>query len=293
MSNILITGANGQLGNCLRDLTREDTARKYYYTDVAELDITDEAQIEQFVTDCEISVIINAAGYTAVDRAENDVEKCYLINRDATRNLAQVAAKHHCFLVHISTDYVFDGKEDVPHKVTDRVNPQSVYGKSKWEGEVAMAQSKCDGVIIRTSWLYSEYGGNFVKTMLKLGKEKEEIRVVNDQFGGPTYARDLAEAILKIVTKCNDHQGLKIYHFANRGVISWNDFARQIMANAGLSCRVLPVSTLEYNAIAPRPAHSAFDLTDIERDLDIRIPQWDDSLLVCMQNIENQCIDKM
>ncbi len=288
MSNILITGANGQLGNCLRDLTREDVVNQYFYTDVAELDITDEARIDKFVADNRIHVIINAAGYTAVDKAENDVEKCFLINRDATRNLAQVAAQHHCFLVHISTDYVFDGKEDIPHKVTDRVNPQSVYGRSKWEGEVAMAQSKCDGVIIRTSWLYSEYGGNFVKTMLRLGKEKEEIRVVNDQFGGPTYARDLARVILQIIAKSENYKGLTVYHFANRGVISWNDFAKQIMTNAGLSCRVLPVSTLEYNAIAPRPAHSAFDLSAIEHDLGIHIPQWDESLSICMQNIENQ-----
>lgn len=292
MSNVLFTGANGQLGNCLRDLTRDDFFNKYFYTDVAELDITDEAQIEKFVTDHQIQVIVNAAGYTAVDKAENDAEKCYLINRDATHNLAQVAARHQCFLVHISTDYVFDGKRDTPHKVTDPVNPQSVYGKSKWEGEVAMTQSQCNGVIIRTSWLYSEYGGNFVKTMLRLGKEKEEIRVVNDQFGGPTYARDLACAILKIIEKWDTCKGLKVYHFANKGVISWNDFAKQIMANAQLSCRVLPVSTLEYNAIAPRPAYSAFDLTDIEHDWNINIPQWDESLWVCMQNIKNQQVDK-
>lgn len=288
MSNILITGANGQLGNCLRDLSHNDDRHTFFYTDVDELDITNLDQVEDYVSKHDIEVIINAAGYTAVDRAETDAERCFLINRDATRNLAMVTKRHDIFLVHISTDYVFDGTSSTPYKPDDTVNPQSVYGRSKAEGEKAVFDADCRAVIIRTSWLYSEYGGNFVKTMLRLGKERDEIKVVDDQFGGPTYAGDLAQFILTVVQQRNFIEGVKIYHFANQGVITWNEFARQIMRNASLPCRVLPVSTAEYGAAAPRPASSAFDLSAVNRDFGFDIPQWYESLKKCMQKINNQ-----
>ncbi|MCQ2272125.1 MAG: dTDP-4-dehydrorhamnose reductase [Bacteroidales bacterium] len=288
MNNILITGANGQLGHCLHDLCGNDPTSRYFYTDVAELDITDAQQVNAFVEKNNIDVIINAAGYTAVDKAESDVERCYLINRDATKILAEVSALHHCFFVHISTDYVFEGSEDKPHRPGDAINPQSVYGKSKAEGEAAIAEAGCHSVIIRTSWLYSEYGANFVKTMLRLGNEKTEIGVVADQLGGPTYAGDLAKAILVIVKNRRQFAGLHIYHFANKGKVSWCDFARQIMENAGLPCKVVPLKTSEYKTAARRPAFSVFDLSDIENDFGIEIPEWSESLKKCMQIIKNQ-----
>lgn len=288
MSNILITGANGQLGNCLRDLAHNDSRHVFFYTDVDELDITNLEQVEDYVSKHDIEVIVNAAGYTAVDKAETEVERCFLINSDATRNLALVTKRHDIFLVHISTDYVFDGTSEVPYKPYDAVNPQSVYGKSKAAGEVAIMETGCHAVIIRTSWLYSEYGSNFVKTMLRLGRERDEIRVVDDQMGGPTYARDLAQTILTIMEERSFIEGTKIYHFANQGIVSWNEFARQIMRNASLSCKVLPISTAEYGAVAPRPASSVFDLSAVIQDFGIEIPQWQDSLRKCIQNINNQ-----
>lgn len=288
MSNILITGANGQLGNCLRDLSHNDTRHVFFYTDVDELDITSLDQIEDYVSKHGIDVIINAAGYTAVDKAQTDVERCFLINRDATRNLALVTKRHDIFLVHISTDYVFDGNSATPYKPGDPVNPQSVYGLSKAEGEQAIFNTGCRAVIIRTSWLYSEYGSNFVKTMLRLGRGHDEIKVVNDQIGGPTYAGDLAEVILTIIEQRDFIQGTRIYHYANQGAISWNEFAHQIMRNASLSCKVLPVSTAEYGAAAPRPASSVFDLSSVTEDFSIQIPFWKDSLQKCMQRINNQ-----
>ncbi|MBO4655131.1 MAG: dTDP-4-dehydrorhamnose reductase [Bacteroidales bacterium] len=288
MSRILITGANGQLGNCLRDLAHSDSRHLFFYTDVDELDITNLEQVEDYVSKHDIEVIINAAGYTAVDKAETDAERCFLINRDATRNLALVTKRHDIFLVHISTDYVFDGASSVPYKPEDPINPQSVYGSSKAAGEAAIRETGCHAVVIRTSWLYSEYGGNFVKTMLRLGRERDEIRVVDDQFGGPTYAGDLAQFIMAVVSQRNFIEGMRIYHFANQGVISWNEFARQIMRNASLSCKVLPVSTAEYGAVAPRPAFSVFDLSAVNQDFGFEIPQWNDSLRKCMQKIDNQ-----
>lgn len=288
MSNILITGANGQLGNCLRDLAHSDSRHHFFYTDVDELDITSMEQVEDYVQKHNIEVIINAAGYTAVDKAETDADRCFLINRDATRNLALVTKGHGIFLLHISTDYVFDGTSSKPYKPDDRTNPQSVYGKSKAAGEVAVLESGCHAVIIRTSWLYSEYGSNFVKTMLRLGRERDELRVVDDQIGGPTYAGDLAQAIMTIVEKRNYVEGTKVYHYANQGTVSWYGFAQQIIRNASLLCKVDPVSTAEYGAKAPRPASSVFDLTAVIEDFSIQIPFWRDSLVKCMQNINNQ-----
>ena len=287
--NILITGANGQLGNCLRDLA-DDYQGKYtfFHTDVEELDITDAAAIDRYVVDNQIQVIVNAAAYTAVDKAEDDVDMAYKLNRDAVRNLAEVAKAHDCLLVHISTDYVFSGECCHPYKEDDTPAPKSVYGASKLAGEQAVAEVGCRAIIIRTSWLYSEYGHNFVKTMLRLGDERKEVSVVCDQIGGPTYAGDLAQAILLCLTANLEKTGMQVYHFANEGVISWYDFAKAIMEISGKSCAVFPIFTGEYPAKAPRPAYSVFNLRKTKTELGISIPYWRDSLALIINKLLNK-----
>ena len=282
----MITGANGQLGNCLRDLAA-DYQDKYlfYYTDVAELDITNAAAIDQYVVDHRIDIILNAAAYTAVDKAEDDEENAYRINCEAVRNLAMAAKKHDLFLVHISTDYVFSGESSTPYVETDSPAPKSVYGATKLAGEQAILESGCRAVIIRTSWLYSEYGHNFVKTMLRLGNERDVVKVVNDQVGGPTYAGDLARVVMRML----DHQpetGTEIYHFANEGVCSWFDLAKTVMEMGGLGCRVEPISTSEYPAKTRRPASSSFNLRKIKSTLGVDIPYWKDSLALIISKLK-------
>ena len=286
MRNILITGANGQLGNCLRDLAKEYQDKYlFYYTDVAELDITDSAAIDQYVVDHRIDIILNAAAYTAVDKAEDDEANAYRINCEAVRNLAMATKKHGLFLVHISTDYVFAGDASAPYEETDTPAPKSVYGASKLAGERVVLESGCRAVIIRTSWLYSEYGHNFVKTMLRLGSEREVVKVVNDQVGGPTYAGDLARVVMSML----EHQpetGTEIYHFANEGVCSWFDLAKTVMEMGGLECRVEPISTSEYPAKARRPASSSFNLRKIKSTLGVDIPYWKDSLALIINKLK-------
>ena len=289
MNHILITGANGQLGNCLRDLAAEYQDKyRFFYTDVEELDITDIAAINRYVSDNHIHVIINAAAYTAVDKAEDDVDMAYKLNRDAVRNLAEVAREHDCLLMHISTDYVFSGEACHPYKEDDTPAPKSVYGASKLAGEQAIEESGCRAIIIRTSWLYSEYGHNFVKTMLKLGSEREEVSVVCDQIGGPTYAGDLAQAVMVCVTEDSEHEGVHIYNYANEGVISWYDFAKAVMEIAGNGCHVKSIFTGEYPAKAARPAYSFFNLRKVKEKFGINIPYWRDSLIL----IINKLLDK-
>ena len=286
--NILITGANGQLGNCLRDLAADFQDKyNFYYTDVAELDITDAAAIEAYIVDNQIDIILNAAAYTAVDKAEDDKENAYRINCTAVKNLAEAAKKHGLFLVHISTDYVFPGDACTPYTETDPTGPLSVYGRTKLAGEQAIVESGCRAVIIRTSWLYSEYGNNFVKTMLRLGAERDVVKVVCDQVGGPTYAGDLAGAVLKML----GHQpetGVEFYHFANEGVCSWYDFAKAIMELGGMDCRVEAIPTSEYPAKAHRPAFSVFNLGKIKRTLSYEIPYWRDSLLLVISKLQQK-----
>ncbi|MBQ3751556.1 MAG: dTDP-4-dehydrorhamnose reductase [Bacteroidales bacterium] len=289
MNHILITGANGQLGNCLRDLAAEYQERyRFFYTDVEELDITDAAAIDRYVADNQIQIIVNAAAYTAVDKAEDDVDMAYKLNRDAVRNLAEVSKAHDCLLVHISTDYVFSGESCHPYKEDDTPAPKSVYGASKLAGEQAVAQVGCRAIIIRTSWLYSEYGHNFVKTMLRLGDERKEVSVVCDQIGGPTYAGDLAQAIFLCLTSNLEKKGIQVYHFANEGVISWYDFAKAIMEISGKSCAVFPIFTGEYPAKAPRPAYSVFNLRKTKTELGISIPYWRDSLALIINKLLNK-----
>ncbi|MBO7648274.1 MAG: dTDP-4-dehydrorhamnose reductase [Bacteroidales bacterium] len=284
---ILITGANGQLGNCLRDLAKDCQDHfEFIYTDVDTLDITDAKAIESFVVDNRIDIIVNAAAYTAVDKAEEDVEAAFRINRDAVALLAAAAKRHSCHLVHISTDYVFSGEACHPYPVDAPVEPKSVYGRTKAESERAIRESGCSATIIRTSWLYSEYGHNFVKTMLKLGDEREEIAVVCDQVGGPTYAGDLAAAILKVLETNIGKTGVTIYHYANEGTASWFDFAKAIMEMGGKECRVKAIFTSEYPAKASRPAYSIFDLSLIKKEIQIEIPYWRNSLELVINKLQ-------
>lgn len=289
MRNILITGANGQLGNCLRDLAMEYQDKyNFYYTDIAELDITDAGAIDAYVADNRIDIILNAAAYTAVDKAEDDKENAYRINCTAVANLANVAKKHGLALVHISTDYVFSGELATPYVETDTPAPKSVYGSTKLAGEQAIEESGCRAIVIRTSWLYSEYGNNFVKTMLRLGREREEVSVVCDQIGGPTYAGDLARVIFSLLEKESELSGTEFYHFANEGVCSWFDFSKAIMEMGGLGCRVKAIPSSDYPAKARRPASSVFNLGKVKAATGMQIPYWRDSLILVINKIQEK-----
>ena len=280
---ILITGANGQLGSSLQKIHATYANCVFFFTDIDTLDICDKRQLGDFVQSNRIGYILNCAAYTAVDRAEDDRENCMRINRDAVRYIGEVATAEGIKVIHISTDYVFDGTQTRPYREDDPTNPASVYGQSKLEGEIALHHACPDAVIIRTSWLYSEYGANFVKTMLRLGKERKEINVVCDQTGTPTYAEDLAVAMMNIV----EHQPFipGIYHFSNEGVCSWYEFSAKIMELAGLDCQVNPIKTCEYPTRAIRPAYSLLDKEKIKKTFHIQIPHWEESLEKCLKSI--------
>lgn len=284
MARILITGANGQLGMSLRRIgfSASDDA---FFTDVNDLDITDIEAIRHFVRTNEIDTIVNCAAYTAVDKAEEDLEKAVTLNTIAVAKLATVAYEEACLLIHISTDYVFDGTATEPYTEHSHPNPQSVYGKSKLGGERAILKSQCIAIIIRTAWLYSEYGNNFVKTMLRLAKEKGELRVVADQYGTPTYAGDLARAIVAIVSDTDAAEKSGIYHFTDEGQCSWYDFAKEIVADSGLTCKVHPLRTEEYPTKAFRPAYSVLDKGKIKRMFGLEIPDWKEPLAHCVEEL--------
>jgi dTDP-4-dehydrorhamnose reductase len=282
--NILVTGSNGQLGMCLRDATHSIDVvcniytNNYIFTDIEDLDITDICALSNFVQKNNIDCVINTAAYTAVDKAESEDDLAYEINSDAVWNLAHICMEQNVFLIHISTDYVFDGTAKKPYKPNARTNPISVYGASKLEGEQAIFFEQIPSIIIRTSWLYSKYGHNFMKTMLRLGKEKKEIYVVDDQYGAPTNAHDLAATILQIVEQTNKITKPTIFHYANEGATTWHGFATEIMKIAQLPCLVHPVTTDKYPTPAARPAYSVFDLSKIKKQFNIQIPNWIDSL---------------
>lgn len=283
---ILVTGSNGQLGSEMVALQAQQTHHQWFNLDINELDITDKNAVEQFVVNNKIDGIINCAAYTNVDKAEEDLALCYKVNRDAPQYLAQAIEKVGGFIIHISTDYVFDGTNNIPYTEQDKPNPVTIYGKSKIEGEQYVCESCKQHIIIRTAWVYSSYGKNFVKTMIKLGKEKSSLGVIFDQIGSPTYARDLAKAIITIV-----NQGIKpgIYNFSNEGVISWYDFTKHIHQLANItSCKVVPIHTADYPTLAQRPHFSVLDKTKIKNTYNIEIPYWRDSLEECIQLLEQQ-----
>lgn len=282
--NILVTGANGQLGNEMRVVAAEQKQLAYYFTDVAELDICNEQAVEHFVAERAIDCIVNCAAYTNVNKAEEDAVLCDKLNHLAPANLARVAAKYRIGLVHVSTDYVFNGEHHVPYREDDATCPNSVYGTTKLAGEEAIRTIHPEAVIIRTAWLYSSFGDNFVKTMLRLGKEREELGVVFDQIGTPTYARDLARAIQHII---GSDVVPGIYHYSNEGVCSWYDFTKAIFDLAGIStCCLKPLHTDEYPTPAARPHYSVLDKTKIKQTYGVEVPHWIDSLRECMKLID-------
>ena len=284
MIPILVTGSRGQLGDAIRRRIDRLPAYTFTLTDIDELDLCDKKAVLDFVRRGRYAYIINCAAYTAVDRAESDAERCLQINRDAVGHLATAARKVGARIIHISTDYVFDGRATRPYREDDTPSPTSVYGRTKLAGEqILLRELPTDAVILRTAWLYSEVGNNFVKTMLRLGAERPEIRVVNDQLGSPTYAGDLAEAVLHILTAPTFHPG--IYHYTNEGTCSWYDFARHILATAHPTCTVHPIPTTDYPTPAARPAYSVLDKTHIRTVYGLSIPRWQDSLDRCLQHL--------
>ncbi len=286
MHNILVTGSNGQLGNEFRLVVEEkDKINKYFYKDVADLDITNKNDVSNFIISNNIDIVVNCAAYTNVDKAEDDIEKADLINHIGPKNLAEVCRERNGFLIHISTDYVFDGTKNTPYTETDETKPLGVYGETKLKGENAIINSGCEYVIIRTSWLYSSFGKNFLKTMQKLTAEKESLEVVFDQVGTPTYAGDLANVIHKIIIK-ND-KGIKnqVYHYSNEGVCSWYDFAVAINEALGHSCKVFPYHSDEFPSKVTRPSYSVLDKTKIKNILGIEISYWRDSMEKCIKSL--------
>lgn len=281
--NILITGCNGQLGNEMQ-LLEGASRHTFFNTDVAELDITNKAAVKAFVESKDIDGIVNCAAYTAVDKAEDNAELCHLLNATAPAYLAEAVGKRGGWIVQVSTDYVFDGTGHTPYTEEMAVAPNSVYGSTKAEGEKAVLKLCEKAMVIRTAWLYSTFGNNFVKTMLRLGRERSELGVVFDQIGTPTYAADLAAAIMAAIDK-----GIVpgIYHFSDEGVTSWYDFTKAIHRLGHITtCKVRPLHTDEYPAKAPRPAYSVLDKTKIKNTFGITIPHWEEALAVCIKKLE-------
>ncbi len=282
---ILVTGSNGQLGRSLQKIAKTDRKHDWFFTDVAELDITKTTQVKHYINSENIEVCINCAAYTAVDKAEDDQQMAFMLNATAPQILADACHETNALLIHVSTDYVFDGQNYKPYQEDDVISPASAYAKSKADGEKAVITSGAKYAIVRTSWLYSAYGGNFVKTMLRLGQEKESLNVVADQVGTPTYAFDLAAAILLIAEseKAEDHN--QIYHFSNEGAISWYDFAQTIMQLENLDCKVVPIESKDYPVKTKRPFYSVLNKSKIKNHFGIQIPYWRNSLKKCLEEI--------
>jgi dTDP-4-dehydrorhamnose reductase len=288
-SKILVTGANGQLGNEIRRLCRNFPGLEFIFTDVDMLDITNPDAVSVFMEASKPAIVVNCAAYTNVDAAEVDVKNVRKINSLAPQVLAAACAMQDAFLIHISTDYVFDGEATEPYTEEDETNPVSVYGNSKLEGEEKIKTVFDNYLIIRTSWMYSEFGHNFVRSIIALAKDRESLEIVNDQFGSPTYARDLANCIIDIIIKSilNPKAYLPgIYHYANQGTCSWYDFAQEILNIYGINtCKLIPVSTEQFPAVAKRPKYSVLDTTKVRESFGIGIPNWRDSLRECLSSI--------
>lgn len=284
MKTILITGANGQLGKSIHALSGPYKGYRFLFTDIDTLDICDKERLLEYARAQGTNYIVNCAAYTAVDKAEDDEIACLRINKDAVRNLGEVAAAIGAGVIHISTDYVFDGTNSIPYTETDYTCPMSAYGRSKQAGELILRAVCPDAVILRTAWLYSEYGNNFVSTMLRKGNECSELNVVSDQIGTPTYAGDLARAILSIIDYAESNKLVKgIYHFTNEGVCSWYDFARKIFELAGLRCQAIPIETKDYPTRAIRPQYSVLNKGKIKKTYALTIPHWEDSLRAALK----------
>ena len=289
--NILVTGSNGQLGSEIKDLAASYKNFNFFFSVLPALDISNRNQLDVFFTENKINTVINCAAYTAVDKAEEDEIIAKKVNSEGVLNLVNAVAKVNGKLIHISTDYVFDGNSFLPYQESDEVNPIGVYGNTKRSGELAVINANIDGIVIRTSWLYSAYGNNFVKTMLRLGGEREELGVIFDQVGTPTSASDLAKTCLDILSY-NEEAKIngkgKLYHFSNEGVASWYDFAVAIMELGKVDCQVKPIQTKDYPTLAKRPPFSVLNKTKIKTDFEIEIPYWRDALVSCINKLENK-----
>lgn len=283
---ILITGSNGQLGSEINKLSTNYKKLDFVFKDLPELDICNIGALEKFIIDNQVVAVINCAAYTAVDKAEQHELIAKKVNSEGVKNLVYALQKVNGKLIHISTDYVFDGNNSVPYKESDQVNPIGVYGKTKRQGELAVINSNIDSIVIRTSWLYSSFGDNFVKTMLRLGKEKESLNIIFDQIGTPTYAKDLAKVCLDILFKNFSEKISRkgnLYHYSNEGVASWYDFAISVMELGKSSCKINPIETKDYPTFSKRPHYSVLNKSKIKEDFEIEIPYWKNSLKECIK----------
>jgi dTDP-4-dehydrorhamnose reductase len=285
MRNILVTGSNGQLGNSIREIAGSFPQYHFHFTDIAELDITDAQAVEKTIKELDIHCIINCAAYNAVDRAESEPQVANLLNAEAVGNLARAAAKASAVFIHVSTDYVFDGTNHEPISEEQLPKPISVYARSKAIGEQQALSLNKKSVVVRTSWLYSEYGSNFMKSMIRLGKERQELGVVYDQIGTPTYAGDLANALLRLLPEFDKITQPEVFHYSNEGVASWYDFAVAIHEVAAIRCNLKPIRTSEYPLPAPRPMYSVMAKEKIKQTFGITIPHWRTSLVRCIGNL--------
>jgi dTDP-4-dehydrorhamnose reductase len=286
--NILVTGCKGQLGTELQKIAASETQHHWLFTDVDTLDICDKEAVEHRFSANNIEVCINCAAYTAVDKAEDEPELAERINAYAPQVLAETCLKHNALLMHVSTDYVFGGDADEPYSVDDPINPQSMYGKTKAEGERLIRESGCNHFIVRTAWLYSATGKNFVKTMLQLADTHDEINVVADQKGCPTWAYDLACALVRLLNQNGKKPVHETFHFTNEGQITWYDFTLAIMEIGGKQCKVNPITTDQYSTKAKRPAYSVLDLSKIKAYAGMKIPFWRDSLIKCIEELNRK-----
>lgn len=283
--HILVTGSDGQLGSELKELAPKFTQHNFTFTDHQELDISNRMAMDLFFSKNKFDTVINCAAFTAVDKCETEKGNADAVNIHAVKVLAQICSKKNMRLIHVSTDYVYDGKGHIPYKETDPTSPESYYGYTKLEGEKAVEECTDNAIIIRTSWLYSTYGHNFIKTILKYAVERDKLTVVFDQVGTPTYAADLAETILKCLNIEELKTGIHLFNYSNEGICSWYDFAMEIIRNKNISCNISPIETKDYPLPAPRPAYSVMNKTKIKEALNIEIPYWKDSLERCLNKM--------
>lgn len=283
MKNVLVTGANGQLGQCLRGLLLTDMSVKFTFVNSKELDITNKESVVSWFDKVDFDFCVNCAAYTAVDNAETEKNRAREVNVLGVQNLAEACLSTNTKLIHISTDFVFDGLSNLPYTEENETNPLSVYGKTKLEGELVIQDVLKEYFIVRTSWLYSEYANNFMKTMLRLGAERSELGVISDQIGSPTYAKDLAEVVIKIINSDNNKFG--VYHYSNEGIASWYDFAKAIFDLTSNNIIVNAIPTSSYPTPATRPCFSVMDKTKLKNNLEIEIPYWRDSLKKAIHSI--------
>jgi len=286
IKTILVTGGNGQLGRSLQTISTDYSNYQFIFTTRDELDLSNSSSITQYFQQHQFDLIINCAAYTAVDKAEEEQALADAINHLAVKQLAEISQQQQSLFIHISTDYVYDGRHYQPYLETHPTDPQNIYGSSKLKGEQAIQAIASNAIIIRTSWVYSEFGNNFVKTMLRLGQEREQLNVIFDQIGSPTYARDLARGILKTIPLIHDNKGVSVYHFSNEGVCSWYDFAQTIFELSHINCVLTPIETKAYPTPAKRPHFSVLNKAKIRKKFNLTIPYWKDSLRTCLQILQ-------